>query len=76
MRITYTIITPVTRPLPPRPGSLPNRRHDGARLRHDRRDHAVLVRVHRRAQPGGQDCHYLQTVLGTALLAGYLLHSL
>ena len=38
-----------------RPGALPHCRHDGARLRPDRRDLALFVRLLGRAQPLGED---------------------
>ena len=49
--------------------ALPHRRHDGARLRDDRRDHALLVRLHGREETGGEDRHDVPAVFGAALVA-------
>ena len=59
----YGILSPIFLP-----GPVPDGGYDGARLRHDRRDLALLLRLHRRAQPGGQDRHHLPAVLGTTLV--------
>ena len=41
----------------------------GARLRDDRRDQPLLVRLRQRAQPGRQDRRHLPTLLRTTLVA-------
>jgi len=49
-------------------GTLPHRGHDGARLRPDRRDLPLLLRLHGRALPLRQNRHRLQALLRAALL--------
>ena len=49
-------------------GIVPHCRDDGAWLRDDRGDHAVLVWLHGREKPGRQDCHNISTVLWAAVI--------
>ena len=49
-------------------GAVPHRRHDGAGLRHDRRDHALLLRLHGREESRRQDRHDVSALLRAALV--------
>ena len=52
--------------------AVPNRRYDGARLRHDFRDHAVLKWLSKSKGLRSQDCCNVQALLGATLLTGPL----
>lgn len=53
-------------------GTVQDRGHDGAGLRHDRRDSAVLLRLRHCATALGEDRGHIPTVFGAAVLAASL----
>ena len=51
------------------PGVVPHRGDDGSRLRDDRRDHAVLIRLHGREESRRQDRHDVSALLRATFVA-------